>query len=258
VGSISIMLALRTTWTRRLTWLQPLVAIKHADLNITKLLLFLGKGLIIYASTNFVLQDVWTPPSRITTRALRDDHWLPSVLSTYDDSSGVHHLSHHFHHQSVLQPAQFQAMHMNHGFGASALSWLPVLPKLAERLKVRYSVAHDAPGFGFTDRSTNGDYTSEANAEIGIQLLRDKIALEDERPVVLMGHSMGALATLHMATKLPETTKLLIVLVSPALGLRRYKSSSQEKSKRKVTSKETSHGGFLDPVIQYVLKRAVG
>jgi pimeloyl-ACP methyl ester carboxylesterase len=222
-------------------------------MKISKLLQFVNEALIIYACTNSVLQDVWTPPSRITTQALRENYWLPSSLSTYDYSSGLHYLSYHLnqHHESMLLPPthSFQAMHMNHGFGASAVSWLPVLPKLVERLQVRYSVAHDTPGFGFTDRDMNNvDCTSsEANAGIGIHLLHDKIAVEEEeeRPRVLMGHSMGAVTTLYMATKLPEMTNLLIVLVSPALGLTRYNSSNEEKSQRNVAAKEMMHGGFL-------------
>lgn len=42
-------------------------------------------------------------------------------------------------------------MHMNHGFGASSLSWAPVIKGLSEALGA-VTVAHDSPGFGLTGR----------------------------------------------------------------------------------------------------------
>jgi len=46
----------------------------------------------------------------------------------------------------------FDAIHFNHGFGASSLSWLPTVPSLVSKLGAKIAIAHDAPGFGFTDR----------------------------------------------------------------------------------------------------------
>ncbi|KAL3826251.1 hypothetical protein ACHAXA_006279 [Cyclostephanos tholiformis] len=74
----------------------------------------------------------------------------------------------------------YDGISLHHGFGASSLSWLPILPRLVERYG-RYAVAHDAPGFGFTDRP-DGDacggmglyaYGSENSAGIGLALLRE-------------------------------------------------------------------------------------
>ena len=79
---------------------------------------------------------------------------------------------------------RYDAIYYNHGFGASSLSFLPVLPSLTERLRARLSVAHDAPGFGFTDRlstsaSVRGErgkpvlsYAADGNAALGIAMLR--------------------------------------------------------------------------------------
>lgn len=41
-------------------------------------------------------------------------------------------------------------LHLNHGFGASALSWESVMPSLSRALGT--VVAHDTPGFGLTAR----------------------------------------------------------------------------------------------------------
>ena len=55
----------------------------------------------------------------------------------------------------------FDAVYVNHGFGALALSWLPAMPKLARAFGGSSAAAlvlgHDAPGFGFTDRLEEDD-----------------------------------------------------------------------------------------------------
>jgi len=130
---------------------------------------------------------------------------------------------------------RFDALHLNHGFGASSLSWLPALPSLVRRLDARAGVGHDASGFGFTDRppprSGLGAYGSGGSASIGMELL-DAVLDEGEdeeeegvkpdesdgpKSVCLMGHSMGCVSTLLMARSLPPETRKFVVLVAPAL-----------------------------------------
>lgn len=252
LGAASLFIAFVSTWDKRLTWMHLLLAIKNRKVNVTKILAFLGKALLVYSAIHLPLQDRISPPSRITTAKLQENYWLPSRLSKY--SNGVHFLQYDHDHQEA--PTKFQAMHLNHGFGASSLSWLPVIPKLAERLHIRQIIAHDAPGFGFTDRNDYlSNYTNGASCDIGIQLLlnnNSKRANENDndKPLLLMGHSMGALTTLLMVLKLPETTKVLIILVAPAL---------RSKFNERVLSPDTmAKRGLFDPVMEYVLKRVVG
>lgn len=107
-----------------------------------------------------------------------------------------------------------------YGFGASSLSWLPVLLTLVDRLGACVGIAHDAPGFGFTNHpnadSVGGlkQYRTENFVGIGMALL-DKATTggsynveitakpaEDDatvKNVAIFGCSMGAKATLLMA-----------------------------------------------------------
>jgi pimeloyl-ACP methyl ester carboxylesterase len=116
---------------------------------------------------------------------------------------------------------KYATIYLHHGFGASSLSWPPVLPTLVDRLGARVvGIAHDAPGFGFTDRpdadSVGGlkQYRTENSVGIGMALL-DKTTTggsynveitakpaEDDatvKNVAIFGHSMGAKAALLMA-----------------------------------------------------------
>ena len=72
----------------------------------------------------------------------------------------------------------FDALHCNHGFGASSLSWLPALPSLTRVAQAPFGIAHDCVGFGLTERPLKASslfpYTSTATAAIGKELLSEQ------------------------------------------------------------------------------------
>ena len=277
-----------------------------------------------------LLQEFLTPPSRISTVDLMKKYVLPSTLSrfqtiklpsplfgsrgtqkpkeatmsskmpkttemtttTTNEELGVHYIQYESRNKrGTAEPPRFQAIHCNHGFGASSLSWLPVLPRLVDRLRTRVGVGHDAVGFGFTDRPAKDDnkqylarYTTKGSSEIGTALLQrvlnetDADAYSDEKkdtnitseeisgkPVILMGHSLGSLTTLQMALALPKTTRKWVILVAPALGMNR----SSNANAGNVKSEESSHGSKKNKVKEalisgvsavgrYALRRLVG
>ena len=102
---------------------------------------------------------------------------------------GVHYLEYSNHASTTGSGDEergyaYDAIHFNHGFGASSLSWLPAIPSLTKRLNARVGLAHDAPGFGFTDRPTtnimNEDtaltpYSSAGNAALGNAILMNRM-----------------------------------------------------------------------------------
>jgi len=205
-------------------------------------------------------------------------YFLPSSLSKYDSitlpssslqqssasasdedtvdavSLGVHFLK----FQNAIHAPALDALYVNHGFGASSLSWLPALPKLTRRIRSRVGLGHDAVGFGFTERPDQDElFRTGSSASIGMALL-DKhagvtgggspfvgdrnesevagggdydrnmgesfvmVPSNDEKPkqsVALIGHSLGSWATLDMALRMPEGTRQLVILVAPAVVL---------------------------------------
>jgi len=229
--------------------LGSLSIVASSKLNVVKKTSILK--VIVIATSTFILsstfvQDMFYAPSRITTRTLSRNQWLPSPLSKYSiistsvpselhqeattllmDSIGVHFLE--YENSDILTPVEykFDAIHFNHGFGASSLSWLPVIPSLVKKIGGKIGIAHDAPGFGFTDRpSASGKkaglvpFSSAGNAALGNSLLNERLKTIEEshvKKVALFGHSMGCASTLKMALTLPTDVEKTIVLVAPAL-----------------------------------------
>ena len=299
-----------------------------------------------------IVQDAFFSPSRITTSTLIENQWFPSPLSKFSivstsvpsqlnhdghdlpmDPVGVHYLQYENQaaqsestNDSQPEEYKFDAIHFNHGFGASSLSWLPAIPSLMTKLGGKVAIAHDAPGFGFTDRPPASGrkgglvpFSSAGNAALGNALLMQRLKNVGEndgggggeqqqqqhtsssssdstqKRVLLFGHSMGSAVTLKMALTLPENIEKTIVLVAPALvgdlPKREHDSSSTKASKTPPPAfpvvndnvQQVNHSiqdilrrqpanikkmvqiliavlrrVILDPVIMYILKRAVG
>mmetsp|Transcript_17151 Transcript_17151/g.24135 ORF Transcript_17151/g.24135 Transcript_17151/m.24135 type:complete len:316 (-) Transcript_17151:79-1026(-) len=176
---------------------------------------------------------------------------------------------------------RFSAMYVNHGFGASSLSWLPALPSLVNRVGAKVGLGHDAAGFGFTDRPKDVSlYTSQASASMGLSLLKNEIEpgsnkngnempstetnVSDTSPpsVLLLGHSMGSITTLHMALQLPKEIKKDIILVAPALGIAPsvigMRKTNGILSKVLRPFKQVFQKVFISIPLSYVLRRTVG
>jgi len=324
--------------------------IHHKNISATfkNIMTILVRYLVVSSVAKLCLQEIRSPPSRVTTKYLAENDLLPSTLSRYqfvtpvsihhsdvvigggggggDDASeeqqqqqqdgvekittttttikrkgiemdpiGVHSLQyinpnydneikeqqqqqqqhqqhrwrlHHHHHQHISN--SIDALYFHHGFGASSLSWLPVLPSLVEQMGARVGVAHDSVGFGFTDRPHHSleGYSVETNVGIGLELLllllndavaprpksvvaeggggggsssgeekKGKAETVGPRNIAIFGHSMGAKAALLMALACSKRKDVLlhpalVVLVAPALeGVALPPSSSSSKKR---------------------------
>ena len=216
---------------------------------------FALRALLIGTIATTAIQEAFLRPSRIDSATLLEKGWLPSTLSRFDSiqtrcssipSLGntntdleirVHYLRYAGadNNASSKRKLRFDVLHCNHGFGASSLSWLPALPALASRIGARVALAHDAVGFGFTDRpkASSGrkkdliPYSLAGSAAIGAKLITNELENDEpveregteQKSVALFGHSMGCTTTLRMALELPRNTRKFIVLVAPALML---------------------------------------
>jgi pimeloyl-ACP methyl ester carboxylesterase len=88
-----------------------------------------------------------------------------------------------------------------HGFGESSLSFREVF---SSELAVSYTIfAPDLPGFGVSP-PLPGKMSLEAAAGVTIDLIN---ALSRNRPVLLVGHSLGSVIATRVARELGETVK---------------------------------------------------
>ncbi|KAL3915682.1 MAG: hypothetical protein SGARI_008133, partial [Bacillariaceae sp.] len=238
-----------STFSKQLTWWQPLSIMRGRPHSWSRLALFVIKAVMYSLLSQVVLQEIFTRPSRVSIDTLLKQYFLPSKLSKYqtisvpatpndkdetsDFSLGVHYLKYDNPQISkdniVSQVPKFDALYLQHGFGASSLSWLPVIPSLTRRMGARVAVGHDAVGFGFTQRPKDQKwYTSKQSARIAQQILEQNAGSDSVKDpckaIALMGHSMGSLAMLRLATQLPAETPKFIILSSPALGINNRKA----------------------------------
>jgi len=262
-----------------------------------KIISLLLRYVVLWSVARIVVQEGFYCPSRVTSQYLADTGSLPSILSSYETITpisvggsqsipiGVHYLK---YTSKTSTNKKYAAIQFHHGFGASSLSWLPILPSLTDRLS-DVSVAHDAPGFGFTARP-NADtveglaqYRSNNSVGIGLALLQNSInknsgerqGENDMKEIVIFGHSMGAKAALLTALACSSDKKLkmhpgLVVLVAPALEGITLPTRSRKKPMAELPNKLNGvrrwlasfwiswRKLFLDWPFQYLLRRLVG
>ena len=118
------------------------------------------------------------------------------------------------------------ALHCYHGFGSWSTSWNSVRQSLADRLSGCTVTAGCMPGFGLTERPSRLEhYSSVVNARLGQAIVDHEASggsngsgqvTHHHEPVVLMGHSMGALSVAQHVIMHPELVKA-VILVAPAL-----------------------------------------
>lgn len=109
-----------------------------------------------------------------------------------------------------------------HGMAASLRYWDPYIEDLAATNRV---IAIDLMGFGRSPQSSES-YTPEAHTAAIQETLESLNILE---PVVLIGHSMGALIALKLATLFPSKVSKLILISLPI-----YLNSGRQKGYHKI------------------------
>ena len=96
-----------------------------------------------------------------------------------------------------------------HGFGSSSFSWRKNLEPISMYHRV---FAPDLPGFGYSDKPLDADYTVDAYAEFIIQFMNGLKIKE----AVLVGHSLGGGIALLACLKYPSRVQALILLDAEA------------------------------------------
>lgn len=120
-----------------------------------------------------------------------------------------------------------------HGQGSKWQDYMMVLPELAERFHV---FAVDVPGHGGSDRLPPDQYR---NARVGA-LLAEFIATVSDEPVILSGHSSGALLAAWIAANRPELVSGVVLEDPP------FYSSIMPRAA------STTGGAIFDLAVRYI------
>lgn len=103
---------------------------------------------------------------------------------------------------SVLQveffgPEDGQPIIFSHGWGPNSTVWYYAKRQLSDRFRV---IVWDLPGLGKSTRPKNKDYSLEKYARD----LEAVVAIAGDKPVILLGHSMGGMINLTFCRLFPE------------------------------------------------------
>src|SRR5262245_33333560 len=132
------------------------------------------------------------------------------------------------HHHNVL---------FIHGLGSSADRWLDIPDALS--LLGLHSVALDLPGFGFSDKPENMDYTIGKFVEVVADFIR-KTGLQDTGEISVVGHSLGGYIAAQLAAEHRELVKRLVLidtsgmLDGPTPLLQQYIDAAMNPTKKSV------------------------
>ena len=115
-----------------------------------------------------------------------------------------------------------------HGIGNSADAWEELIPLLPPDIRV---IGVDLLGFGNSPKPTWVRYSAAEHARsVGVSLLRAGVI----EPVVLVGHSLGALVSVEIARRYPFAASQLVLCSPPFYSVDEARASTYEKILRQL------------------------
>jgi pimeloyl-ACP methyl ester carboxylesterase len=126
------------------------------------------------------------------------------------DELALRHVTIHGHRRAYRKAGSGPTLLLLHGLGCNSGTWLPLMPKLAERFTV---IAPDLLGHGDSAKP-RGDYSLGGYANG----MRDLLTLLDVDRVTVAGHSFGGGIAMQFAYQFPERTERVVLIGSGGLG----------------------------------------
>lgn len=138
----------------------------------------------------------------------RSARW-PGSFERISSTTGGVERSVNLHARHTDGPRNVAPLFHVHGLGGSATNWTDLATVLQQQAP---SIAIDLPGWGESDPAPDGNYSIAAGARWTVAAIE---ALAD-RPVNLVGNSMGGLIAIRIAALRPDLVRSL-TLISPAV-----------------------------------------
>jgi len=161
-----------------------------------------ARQVALYASLGVVLASAGVAvfmPERLLDAEFARQRWLAGA--------SVHSRQVGDHHWTYLEAGEGPLIVLVHGFTGSKENWLPVMRALA---KTHHVIAPDLPGWGESERQASANYGPSAQAE----RLADFLKAQHEKPVLLVGHSMGGQIVGLLAARHPELVSRIVLMSS--------------------------------------------
>lgn len=111
----------------------------------------------------------------------------------------------------VLEAGTGAPLVLVHGLASSSRYWEPHLRRLG---RIHRVVAPDLLGFGQSPRPRGATYTTDEHIAALLAAVERRVG----GPFTLVGHSMGAILALHLATRRPDLVSRLLLFSLPAVG----------------------------------------
>jgi pimeloyl-ACP methyl ester carboxylesterase len=115
-----------------------------------------------------------------------------------------------YHLAKRIDTGSGQLVVLLHGIGRNSLVWRSLVDELQD-VPVRV-VAFDLLGFGESPKPTWLEYTADDHVQAVVSSIE---RLHPERPVIVVGHSMGCLVAVRLAATRPDLVKHLVLYEMP-------------------------------------------
>lgn len=150
------------------------------------------------------LAMLWAYLAARARRAERFDPWELDLPGTrfYVRGAGVHFID--------AGDRDRPTVLLIHGLGGSTNDFRTIVEPLARTRRV---LAVDLPGFGYSDRPRQWDYSLSSQAALLCELL-DRL---DIRRTHVVGHSLGGAVAMRLALDAPDRVERLVLLASATL-----------------------------------------
>lgn len=156
--------------------------------------MYLGAGMLVWSVLGFLPLLLLRRPGRDEPKPFRSDR-VQKIPRPDGSEIQVEFYEPASHAETALPQAP--TIILTHGWGPDSTVWYYAKKQLTEQFRV---VTWDLPGLGKSRKPQNRDYSLEKYA-------RDLNAVIDaagDQPVILLGHSMGAMMLLTFSRLFPE------------------------------------------------------
>lgn len=140
-----------------------------------------------------------------------------------------------------------------HGIGAKSQDWQPLIESID--LKKYRIISYDLLGFGVSPKPSWADYSVDEHVKSLAKSLKKDLTSKDR--ITIIGHSMGSIVGMHLATTHPKFIKNIILYQPPLLLDSVKKNNFRKKLYSTIASRPPLLVNFSKMISKYTDKLAI-